>query len=46
MNQDLKKLVESPVLARQQQQSAMIAILEKAGADALTYRHVQDAAVA
>ena len=39
-NQDLKKLVESPVLTRQQQQSAIIKILEKASADALTIKFV------
>ena len=39
-NQDLKKLVESPVLGRQQQQAAIIAILKKAGADPLTVKFV------
>ena len=39
-NQDLKKLVDSPVLTRQQQESAIIKILEKAGADALTIKFV------
>jgi F-type H+-transporting ATPase subunit delta len=39
-NQDLKKLVQSPVVGRHQQQAAIIAILEKAGADSLTVKFV------
>ena len=35
-SQDLKKLVESPILSRGEQQAAIIAIMEKSGADALT----------
>ena len=34
-NQDLKKLVESPILSRGEQQAAIIAIMKKSGADAL-----------
>ena len=37
-NQDLKKLVESPILSRGEQQAAIIAILEKSGAEALTVK--------
>ena len=39
-HQELKKLVESPGLSRHQQQSAIIAILEKAGANALIVKLV------
>jgi F-type H+-transporting ATPase subunit delta len=39
-HQDLKNLVHSPILSRQEQQSAITAILEKAGADALTVKFV------
>ena len=35
-SQDLKKLVESPILSRGEQQAAIIAIMEQSGADALT----------
>ena len=35
-SQDLKKLVESPILSRGEQQAAIIAIMEKFGADSLT----------
>ncbi|MDB3880410.1 F0F1 ATP synthase subunit delta [Alphaproteobacteria bacterium] len=35
-SQDLKKVVESPILSRGEQQAAIIAIMEKSGADALT----------
>ena len=37
-SQNLKKLVESPILARGEQQAAIIAIMKKSGADALTVR--------
>ena len=37
---DLKKLVESPVFSRQEQQAAITTILGKAGADALTIKFV------
>lgn len=37
-SQDLKKLVESPILSRGEQQAAIIAIMEKSGADALTVK--------
>jgi F-type H+-transporting ATPase subunit delta len=37
-SQDLKKLVESPILSRGEQQTAIIAIMEKSGADALTVK--------
>ena len=39
-HQDLKKLVGSPTLSRHEQQAAITAILEKAGADALTVKFV------
>ena len=39
-HQELKKLVDSPILSRHEQQSAVTAILEKAGADALTVKFV------
>ena len=39
-HQELKKLVDSPILTRHEQQSAVTAILEKAGADALTVKFV------
>ena len=39
-HQDLKKLVDSPILSRHEQQAAITAILEKAGADALTVKFV------
>ena len=39
-HQDLKKLVNSPILTRHEQQGAMTAILEKAGADSLTVQFV------
>ena len=39
-HQYLKKLVESPILSRHEQQAAITAILEKAGADALTVKFV------
>ena len=38
--QDLKKLVDSPVLSRHEQQAAITAILEKASADVLTVKFV------
>ena len=37
-SQDLEKLVESPILSRGEQQAAIIAIMEKSGADALTVK--------
>jgi F-type H+-transporting ATPase subunit delta len=37
-SQDFKKLVESPILSRGEQQTAIIAIMEKSGADALTVK--------
>ena len=37
-SQDLKKLVESPILSRGKQQAAIVAIMEKSGADALTVK--------
>ena len=37
-NQDLKKLVESPILSRGEQRTAIIAIMEKVGADTLTLK--------
>ncbi|MDC0955272.1 F0F1 ATP synthase subunit delta [Alphaproteobacteria bacterium] len=37
-SQDLKKLVVSPILSRGEQQAAIIAIMEKSGADALTVK--------
>ena len=37
-SQDLKKLVESPILSRSEQQAAIIAIMEKCGADTLTVK--------
>ena len=37
---DLKKLVDSPILSRHEQQAAITAILDKAGADALTVKFV------
>jgi F-type H+-transporting ATPase subunit delta len=37
-SQDLKKLVDSPILSRGEQQTAIIAIMEKSGADALTVK--------
>ena len=37
-SQDLKKLVESPILSRGEQQAAIIEIMEKSGADALTVK--------
>ncbi len=39
-HQDLKKLIESPVVGRQQQADAIIAILKKAGADGLTIKFI------
>ena len=39
-HQDLKKLVDSPILSRHEQQAAITAILEKAGADVLTVKFV------
>jgi F-type H+-transporting ATPase subunit delta len=39
-NQDLKSLVQSPILSRQEQQHAITAILEKAGADTLIIKFV------
>ena len=36
--QDLRKLVESPILSREEQQRAITTIMEKAGADALTVK--------
>ena len=37
-SQDLQKLVESPILSRGEQQAAIIAIMKKSGADALTVK--------
>ena len=37
-SQDLRKLLESPILSRDEQQRAITAIMEKAGADALTVK--------
>ena len=37
-SQDLKKLVDSPILSRGEQQTAIIAIMEKSGADALSVK--------
>ena len=37
-SQDLRKLLESPILSREEQQRAITAIMEKAGADALTVK--------
>ena len=37
-SQDLRKLLESPILSREEQQRAITAIMEKAGADALTLK--------
>ena len=39
-HQDLKKVVESPILTRQEQQAAITAFLQKAGADSLTVQFV------
>ncbi|MGC6529975.1 MAG: F0F1 ATP synthase subunit delta [Candidatus Puniceispirillaceae bacterium] len=39
-NEDLARLVTSPVLSRAQQMNAMTAILEKAGADTLTVKFI------
>ena len=44
-HQDLKNLVDSPILSRYEQQAAITAILEKAGADALTVKFVGTLAV-
>lgn len=44
-SEDLKKLVNSPVLSRSSQQSAITTILETAGADALTVKFVGTLAV-
>ena len=37
-NKELKKLVDSPILSRGEQQAAIIAIMEQSGADALTVK--------
>ena len=37
-SQDLRKLLESPILSREKQQRAITMIMEKAGADALTVK--------
>ena len=37
-SQDLRKLLESPILSREEQRRAITKIMEKAGADALTVR--------
>ena len=37
-SQDLRKLLESPILSREEQQRAITTIMEKAGADALTVK--------
>ena len=37
-SQDLRKLLESPILSRDEQQRAITAIMEKAGADVLTIK--------
>ena len=37
-SQNLKKLVESPILSRGEQQAAIITIMKKSGADALTVK--------
>ncbi len=37
-SQDLRRLLESPILSREEQQRAITAIMEKAGADALTVK--------
>ena len=37
-SQNLKKLVESPILSRGEQRTAIIAIMEKSGADTLTVK--------
>ena len=39
-NHELKQLINSPILSRQEQQSAITAILEKAGAEMLTVKFV------
>ena len=39
-SQDLRKLLESPILSRETQQRAITMIMEKAGADALTVKFV------
>ena len=39
-HQDLKKLVDSPILTCHEQQDAITAIIEKAGADSLTVQFV------
>ena len=39
-SQELKKLVESPILSRGEQQAAITAIMEKSGAEALTVKFV------
>jgi F-type H+-transporting ATPase subunit delta len=44
-HQDLKKFIDSPILSRQEQKFAITAILEKAGADALTVKFVGTLAV-
>ena len=35
-SQDLRKLLESPILSREEQKRAITTVMEKAGADALT----------
>ena len=37
-SQDLRRLLESPILSREEQQRAIATIMEKAGADALTVK--------
>ena len=37
-SQDLRKLLESPILSREEQKRAITAVMEKAGADALTLK--------
>ncbi len=37
-SQDLRRLLESPILSREEQQRAITTIMEKAGADALTVK--------
>ena len=39
-SQDLKKLLESPILSRETQRRAITMIMEKAGADALTVKFI------
>ena len=35
-SKDLKKLIDSPILSREEQQKAIVAVMETAGADKLT----------